>query len=530
MKYFGWVFLFFTVVYLLPLASRPLCAPDEFQCAATAHEMVVSGKYLLPVESVAPVAGKSQMPLGHWVVSAGIKLFGANSFSVRFPMAIAAGLMALFIWILVKQSTGDEKLAALASTILLCCGAVYLGGTSALPENIGAMLAVGGSGCMFMGFQEKNFNRRKILLIILAGAFAAGAFAAGGLPQVLIMFLPQLVYAILEKRWKDVPFMLLPAFVIAALIVLPWAKKCGMDGEMFWKFFAEIGRDGEVYPWYTVFAVVFAGTFPVALLIPAACFVGRDAWPKLIRQALYRHALVFVAVTILLALLPGMREPRWLIAGFAPMSVLIAAGVREYFNSGGHHRSYNWIMSLWGGALILCGLALVTFAFFPSLLPDVGVVRTLPVSEFFCPVIGFVSICSGGFMLYSLTGNWRGRLYLFFFGLGLLPLCCNWLIVDNASMPEAWYKEVEKEFDTDSDHTVIYTSCAGKYVTAWSMRECKTVSFKDKSAMIAALKSPDRKFAAAVVLSLDEAEGMPAAEKVFATGKLKAFYYPANSK
>ena len=133
-------------------------------------------------------------------------------------------------------------------------------------------------------------------------------------------------------------------------------------------------------------------------------------------------------------------------------------------------------------------------------------------------------------MLYSLTGNWRGRLYLFFFGLGLLPLCCNWLIEDNSYMPEAWYQEVEKEFNTDPDCTVIYTTCANKYVTAWSLREFKTVSFKDKSALLNALKSPDRKIAAAVVLPIEEADGMPAAEKVLTGGGLKAFYYPVNKK
>ena len=28
MKYFGWIFLFFVIVYILPLGSRPLVIPE----------------------------------------------------------------------------------------------------------------------------------------------------------------------------------------------------------------------------------------------------------------------------------------------------------------------------------------------------------------------------------------------------------------------------------------------------------------------------------------------------------------------
>ena len=116
MKYFGWVFLFFIVVYILPLGSRPLILP-EYGFAETAREMVMSGDYVTPRlrgETVSDVPAPAYYP-----AAKGIQLFGKNSFAVRFPSALAAGLTALFIWILIKQVLRDEKLAALSSIIYL---------------------------------------------------------------------------------------------------------------------------------------------------------------------------------------------------------------------------------------------------------------------------------------------------------------------------------------------------------------------------------------------------------------------------
>ena len=42
MRYFWFVFLFFIVAYLVPLAGRPLVTPDEFRYAEIPREMIAT--------------------------------------------------------------------------------------------------------------------------------------------------------------------------------------------------------------------------------------------------------------------------------------------------------------------------------------------------------------------------------------------------------------------------------------------------------------------------------------------------------
>ena len=45
-------------------------------------------------------------------------------------------------------------------------------------------------------------------------------------------------------------------------------------------------------------------------------------------------------------------------------------------------------------------------------------------------------------MIYSIVGNWRSRLYLFFFGIGLVMLFLPWFFKGNCWMPEKALQEI----------------------------------------------------------------------------------------
>ena len=163
MKYFTWVFLFFLIVYLLPLGNRPLVTP-EYSFAETAREMVVSGNYVTP-QLLGEAVENTPAP-AYYPAAKSIQLFGANGFAVRFPGVLAAGLSALFIWILISQTLRDEKLAALSSIIYLTFSGVYFSGTVATAGVIFAMLVIGSCGSIFTAVQENKFNRRKIFYLL----------------------------------------------------------------------------------------------------------------------------------------------------------------------------------------------------------------------------------------------------------------------------------------------------------------------------------------------------------------------------
>ena len=49
-------------------------------------------------------------------------------------------------------------------------------------------------------------------------------------------------------------------------------------------------------------------------------------------------------------------------------------------------------------------------------------------------------------MIYSAIGNWRGRLYLFFFGIGLVMLFLPWFFKGNPRMPGEALQEINKRY------------------------------------------------------------------------------------
>ena len=446
MKYFGWVFLFFVIVYILPLGSRPLIL-SEYGFAETAREMITTGDYVTPRlrgETVSDIPAPAYYP-----AAKGIQLFGKNSFSVRFPSALAAGLTALFIWILIKQMLRDEKLAALSAVIYLSFSVVYGSGALASEASCGAMLIVGCCGCMFTALQEDKFNRRKVLNLILSGAFMGLGFLVNGFDAIIIPLLSGLGYMLWDRKLLQLPIFVIISGAVAALVALPWMLAINRAIPGYWQNFvhtewqAFLPSHGEA-PWYWQLFFFALGAFPAALLIPAAGVVGKEEWKGFLRQPLFRFAFCFLVLPLILFSFNCTWDVTCVLACFAPLALLIAAGVRVYFNSGCHHRSYNWVMTLWGTFLIIAGVILITFRF--MLNKEMSCLPLSPLSPLFFPVIGTVLIFAGAAMIYSAIGNWRGRLYLFFFGIGLVMLFLPWFFKGNPRMPGEALQEINKRY------------------------------------------------------------------------------------
>ena len=127
MKYFGWIFLFFIMTYIVPLGSRPMLNPYEFRNAEIVEEMLCGNS--MTASARQDMICQEKLPMHHWLTGAAFKLFGHNSFANRLPSALAAGFTALLTALLIQQALRNEKLAALAAMIYMSCALVYLSGT-----------------------------------------------------------------------------------------------------------------------------------------------------------------------------------------------------------------------------------------------------------------------------------------------------------------------------------------------------------------------------------------------------------------
>ena len=154
----------------------------------------------------------------------------------------------------------------------------------------------------------------------------------------------------------------------------------------------------------------------------------------------------------------------------SPAVLLLAAGVQAYFNVGGHHRAYNCMMNAWGILLFVAGIVCIAGWILRDRIPA-RVWEVVPVTPTVLITGGVATLCGGLVLIYSLRGNWRGRLYMFFFGLALLPLAGSWSITANQKMPEATINGFFRELEINPKHTLVVTNGGNSQVVAWCSRK-----------------------------------------------------------
>ena len=473
MKYFGWIFLFFIMLYIVPLGSRPMLAPDEFRYAEIPREMINNGDYTTP--RLCGVRYFEKTPMNYWLTAGSFKLFGQNAFANRLPSALAVGLTALFIALLIQQVLRDEKLAALAAMLYLSSALVFGVGTTALVDSVFTMFVTGTQGLVLLALHETKFSKRKFALLALSGIFIGAAFLTKGFLAFVIPALTITAFLLIRKRWKEFLLLPLPMLIFAALTILPWGLAIHRAESDFWHYFVFVehlhrATAGEAAqhssPWWYYLPILPLGLLPGALLLPSACAIGKKAWQNIISQDLYLYALCALVVPFIFLSAVDGKLATYILPCIPPAVLLIAAGIQAYFNAGGQHRVYNSVLNVWGGFLLAAGICSIAAWFFRSRIPQ-DTLDTVPVNPLILITAGITFAISGGLMLYSLHGNWRSRIYLFFFGLMLLPLGISWNITSYRQMPEATLKSFFNEHEINLKKACIVTSYRFSHAAAW---------------------------------------------------------------
>ena len=436
MKYFGWIFLFFIMLYILPLNNRPILSDTEIRHRETTCEMF-AGDAILPV-----YGGEVQfhkMPMANWLTIGSYKLFGINRFSNRLPGALAIGITALLVALMIQQTMRDEKLAALSATVCLSFSLALFLSNSDQTMAVFTMFVSGASGALFLATQEQKINRRKFFMIIVSGLFTAAAFLTAGSYAFLFPAAAVILFVISESRIKEL-FFIAPFYLFFSLLpIVPWAITVESVYPGYWQEFVSFSNFtatlGTAANWYAYPAVLLIGFFPVIILLPTVIMAGRESWSRLMRQPLCRFALIAM-ITAAVAVTALRNAPLGMIfAVFPALSLLISMGIQAYFNNGGHHRSFNWMLNVWGLFLVISGIIEV-ICWYMSDNILAGYAETLPITRLFLINLGITSLLGGGILLYSLRGNWRSRLYLYFFSIAILPLAISWCFNSEAKIQD----------------------------------------------------------------------------------------------
>lgn len=272
---------FFLLAYILPLGSRHLIIPDETRYAEIPREMISSGDWVVPHINGARYFEKPVM--GYWIHAASFLLFGENNFAVRFPSALAVGLTALLIYILVchincRAGEEEEPAAALAALIYLSCFEVFGVGNTAVLDSLFTFMVTATIAAFYFATEAPRGSGKEKFLLLLAGIVCGMAFLTKGFLAFAIPVLSLAPYLVWQRRYLDLFRMAWLPILTAIVVILPWGISIHLREPDFWHFFIfneHLRRflsdtADHRQPFWSFFLSSLPMFLPWLLLVPAA--------------------------------------------------------------------------------------------------------------------------------------------------------------------------------------------------------------------------------------------------------------------
>ncbi|HTZ20317.1 MAG TPA: glycosyltransferase family 39 protein [Opitutaceae bacterium] len=270
---------FFGALYLFALGGHPLTNPDEGRNAEIPREMLASGDWVTP--RLNGVNYFEKPPLVYWCGAVGLKLFGANEWSMRMTPALFALGGVLLAYAAARRLYGRE--AGLAAAAVLGTSLLYLVlGQILILDMAVSVLMSATLFCFILGVRETPGSVRRWWFY---GLYASAALATltkglmGFLVTGAVMFLWLLVF----NQWKRLrPFYLPTGALLFLAIAAPWHVLVALRNPTWahryfvfehWVRFTATGS-GHPGPWWYFAPIVLLGLFPwTGFLWPAV----RDA-------------------------------------------------------------------------------------------------------------------------------------------------------------------------------------------------------------------------------------------------------------
>ena len=350
---------FFLVFYILPLGFRPIFIPDESRYAEIPREMIALGDWIVP--HLNGLRYFEKPVIGYWLNAISIKMFGENAFAVRFPSAMATGLSAFIIFLLVRRFSKRNFLASITAVIFLTCFEVYGVGTFNLLDSMLAMFVTAAMASFFFAHTADTSRKKKQGFLFLFGVFCGLAFLTKGFLAFAVPVLVIVPFMIWERRFKELFFIPWIPFVGTVLVALPWAIMIYHKEPDFWHFFiwnehikrfmSENAQHGQSF-WY-FFRILPAAALPWTFLFPSVILGLKKTG---IKRPIVRYAVCWFLFPFLFFSICKGKLLTYILPCFPPLAILISAGLDQYFETGGK-KAFNV-----GGkflALLIAGIAIV---------------------------------------------------------------------------------------------------------------------------------------------------------------------------
>jgi 4-amino-4-deoxy-L-arabinose transferase len=343
---------FFLLSYILPLGARDLVVPDETRYAEIPREMIAGGDWVVP--HLNGLRYFEKPALGYWVHAGSLLLLGENNFGVRLPSALAVGLSAMLIYVLVRRmSPGEDEKggfpAILAALIFLSCFEVFGVGNTAVLDSLFSFLLTASITTFYFASEEPPGSAREKGFLVLAGLACGLAFLTKGFLAFTMPVLAIVPYLVWQRRYSDLFRMSWLPILVAVLVALPWSIAIHRREPDFWRcffwnehvrrFLAADAQHKKTFWFYLLTAP--AMFMPWVFMLPAAIpgIKARLSEPGT-QGRMLRFCLCWLVLPFLFFSFSNGKLLTYILPCFPPFAVLVAIGVLHGLKKNARNRLF----------------------------------------------------------------------------------------------------------------------------------------------------------------------------------------------
>jgi 4-amino-4-deoxy-L-arabinose transferase len=331
------IFLLFFLCYILPLGVRPMVIPDETRYAEISREILNTGDWTVP--RVDALRYFEKPVLGHWLNAASQYLFGQNSFAVRLPSALAAGLSALAIFLFVQRFVEAAPSGLLAAGIFLTCLEVFGIGVFCVLDSVFSLFITTTLVTFCFAWTQKT-SRKKYAFLALSGVCCGLAFLTKGFLAFMLPALVIIPFAFWEHKWTKLPALCWLPLTTAFLVALPWSVAIYFREPDFWHYFfwtehverfLSAGGGQHPEPFWFFVPVLAAGALPWTSVFPLVV-AGLRKMP--LKNPFLRFLLCWLVFPFLFFSACRGKLATYILPCYPPVAILTAVGLLKYIAAG----------------------------------------------------------------------------------------------------------------------------------------------------------------------------------------------------
>ena len=410
----------FILICIVPLGMRPVALPDETRYAEIPREMLVSGDWVVPHFDGLRYFEKPVM--GYWFNAAAMFLFGQNAFAMRLPSALATGMAALLLCLLVRKFGGGYLAGISTAAVFLTSMEVFGIGCFNVLDSIFSLFLAGAMVSFFFAHREKHAGK-KIGFLVVFGVFCGLAFLTKGFLAFAIPVVTIVPFMIWERRWQELFRICWIPLLAALLVALPWSVIIHEREPDFWHYFFWVehikrfmsDHPQHPEPFYYFIPLLFLGGLPWTVFLPAA-FSGLKE--TALKDSFLRFAFCWLLFPFLFLSASRGKLGTYILPCFQPLVILITAGLLHYLK-----KETKWVTI---GAYFLAGItgSCAVGLLFSQVLPVPLGWKLFEQAEILKLVIIFLGLLTWTvfFMAGAATSNVKQKLVLFCLGPLLLML------------------------------------------------------------------------------------------------------------